>query len=262
MGPDEPNLVHFRWTRDEVMVVMVQTGDRVPREVGDQPSVSQRELARRAMHRAVNVVIAAWPLAIADAAARGYPTSASGSGDVVGIGSVCTDGGPTARTACTPAAAVAWLAELFDVIGIFLDPLFRVRGLQTGGWSAFSPAVISERWHMVIEPPLNAFPSGEHSRRRLYRLADMALRNWPPSLAAGDRVGGVTVGGRTVGGDLETCGLCAEPVAGGAADPIRRIDGVAFHKSPCWYRASLAKDRHPTRVATDDGRSRSRGGDA
>ena len=72
-----------------------------------------------------------------------------------------------------------------------------------------------------------------------------------PTLAKGDTIAGVTVGAR--GNLVEECGLCGNPVVGGAQDPIRRIDGQAFHRSPCWYTATVARARTPQRHPPQQG---------
>lgn len=70
-------------------------------------------------------------------------------------------------------------------------------------------------------------------------LANHAALLWPPPARPGVIVAGVTVGRR--GNNVETCGLCGDPVSGGHADPIRRIDGQAFHGKRCWF--TVARQR-------------------
>jgi hypothetical protein len=64
-----------------------------------------------------------------------------------------------------------------------------------------------------------------------------ARSGWPQPLAEGTKVSqdgrAVVVGARAA--QSEECGLCGELVTGGAADPIRRIDGAAYHAKTCWF---------------------------
>lgn len=68
--------------------------------------------------------------------------------------------------------------------------------------------------------------------RDIYHQADLALKHWTPP-PAGTTIGGVTIGDRD--NPVETCGLCDRTVLGGRDDPIRRIDGTAFHAKSCWW---------------------------
>ncbi len=67
-----------------------------------------------------------------------------------------------------------------------------------------------------------------HVSNQLYLAANMALKHWParPTRTAAP-------GGRP--NDIELCGLCELPVIGGHSDPIRRLDGAAFHAKSCWF---------------------------
>jgi hypothetical protein len=92
----------------------------------------------------------------------------------------------------------------------------------------------ADRWLKLVEKMV----------RDVLTIANMGQRLWPPTPQAGTRIRNITVGGRT--NQIETCCLCAQPVAGGHDDPIRRIDGDPYHKSPCWYVASRSRGVHPT----------------
>lgn len=90
-----------------------------------QPAVTQLEEHRRAMHRAVDRILDAWPRAHDDAQAVGFPagrgydaTGGGRSGFVIDV-----DGEPefvpatgVELAALNPGAAVAWLGEFYDVV--------------------------------------------------------------------------------------------------------------------------------------------------
>jgi hypothetical protein len=70
-------------------------------------------------------------------------------------------------------------------------------------------------------------------------LANRSQLLWAPTPRHGSTKAGVTVGQRT--NTVEVCGLCQEPVTGGHADPIRRIDGQAFHGRSCWFTVTRSR---------------------
>lgn len=61
---------------------------------------------------------------------------------------------------------------------------------------------------------------------QVVRVANLARANWGAAPKTGT-IGGVTIGART--STAEPCGLCNLPVLGGRDDPLKRIDGVAYH---------------------------------
>lgn len=186
--------------------------------------LTARDWAEIDLHHAVDIVVAAWPHARADVDAIGYPAHTGGGGGVD-----MDDGDWTATEAAALRVfdhASAWLAELHDTAVDWL-----------GYWPP--DGRLAQRWHPAVADHLDSWPAGDRARRRLFRLADTAKRRWPAPQSAGTRTGGTTIGARH--NDVELCGLCCQPVAGGAADPIRRIDGEAYHARTCWYPVSMGR---------------------
>lgn len=224
-----------------------------------EPRVTPLEENRRAMHRSVEVIIAAWPKAYDDAQAIGFPR---GRGyDAAGGGrsgfTVETETGEVEFVPATgvelaalnPGVAVGWVSELHDTVTRLLAAVWPARA-----WSlVWTPAGLAPVLHDAVDRLLGSWtlddlidadPRSANHRRDvfgLYRLADLALAYWPPPPKRGDRAGMVTVGER--GNSVESCGLCGDPVVGGRADPIRRIDGQAFHGKSCWF--TVTRQRQP-----------------
>lgn len=218
--------------------------------VDEVPLVSQLEVQRKALDKAVTTCLRAWPFARLDTEALGFPSS--GGDSTVGRGT-CTDGGPTARLgtlwAERPDPSVRWLVDLFDVIDGF-----------AGGasWVGYTEVRIGVRWHVWADDYANRFPAGRRARRewmvladKLYALADSGRAHWLDVLVSGRVVGGVTVGER--GNSSTLCDLCGEPIAGSHADPVRKVpDGQGGHKnlhrSPCWYTWATDQGVHPRQL--------------
>lgn len=188
-------------------------------------SISPYERVRAHAHADIDSCCDTWPTALLDAGCRGFPTAvmqprSSGEAELTSVESA----------AIRTDFATGWIVELGDVIALFGLPS-RPR---IGTWDGES---IRRPWHHAAEQVLNDWPPhAEQATKRLSVLANTARAHWTTRPAKGQTISGVTVGERT--NSVETCGLCQEPVMGGASDPIRRIDGQAFHKSPCWYRVA------------------------
>lgn len=196
--------------------------------------LTPHERTRRSMHRAVDNIARAWPLAVEDANARGYPSAVmqphTGGSESTSVESA----------ALRPSRAVAWLAELYDVQNLLFT--------NTAGHSyvLYTPSVFQQHAHAYVERMLRQWmPQTEQTIRRTITLANKAQLWWPPTPVKGATIQGVSVGQR--GNDVQICAYCDEPVAGGAQDPLRRIDDDVFHKSPCWYAASVSRGRHTSK---------------
>lgn len=212
-----------------------------------KPAVTPAEENRQAMHRAVDRVLGAWPKAIDDAEAigfprgRGYDTAGGGrSGFTVDTGGdlefVPATGVELA--ALHPTIAVAWVAELHDVVMAVTSAAWPARA-----WSlTWTPQALGPVLHAAVDRLADRFPAGGQVRRDLYRLADMAALHWPPPPKKGDKAGTVTVGER--GNTVELCKLCQEPVLGGHHDPCARIDGDPYHTS-CAKVVQISRGTHP-----------------
>jgi hypothetical protein len=195
------------------------------------------------MHQAVDLIAKGWPYALADCDVLSAAPNLRGRAyDGDGRQAQGDHADPTAEQALTAferhqlaaGPAAGWLAELADVQWMFLDRCL------TG------PVGFAAAMHALLDRTPTGWAPG--AVQRLFRLADDSYRWWLARPKAGSRLAGVTVGER--GNDVEVCGLCTEPVAGGASDPIRRIDGQAFHKSPCWYQVTMDRAGRPARRAS------------
>lgn len=194
-------------------------------------SLSPFEHIRRQTHRDIDTICDAWPTALTDAQARGYPTAVMQP--YTGTGSELTS---VEAAASRPDIAAAWITELADILLTLGLPATPQRPLA-------APQSRSNRWdgtnsrqplHHATERLLHAWPEHtNHTTQRISRLANTARVHWPRTPAKGTTHNGVTVGQRT--NIVENCKLCQQPVAGGHEDPIRRIDGDPYHGKSCWY---------------------------
>lgn len=218
---------------------------------------------RRAMHRAVDRILDAWPRAHDDAQAVGFPAgrgydSAGGgrSGFLVDVDGEAEFVPATGveLAALNVTVAVAWLAELHDVIeglcaAVWPGRAFSLVWTPTGLSGRLHEAVerVSAEW--TLDDLIDTDPRSPNHRRDvfgLYRLADAAGRYWPAPVRKGERAGTVTVGERT--NTVDVCVACGEPIIGGRADPLKRIDGDPFHvKNPagiwCYHQALRSRGR-------------------
>lgn len=190
------------------------------------------ERTRRALHRAVDNIARAWSLALEDANARGYPTA------VMQPSCGGSESTSVEQAAMRPSRAVAWLAELHDTQQL----IFKSRDGLT--YTIREPETFRGHAHAYVEHMLTQWmPHTEHAIRQTITLSNKATAWWPPTPKAGQTVDGTTVGQR--GNQTETCHSCGNPVSGGHADPIRRIDGFAYHGKSCWYNASRGRSYQP-----------------
>lgn len=239
---------------------MPETSSRRPPAL-TEPRSTPLEENRRALHRAVDQILDAWPKASDDAQAVGFPRGrgyGGTSGGQSGLRVPAEDGGGfdtvpatgVELAALNPSVAVAWVAELHDTVTRLLAAVWPARS-----WSlVWTPAGLAPVLHEAVETLfgswtlddlIDADPRSVNHRRDvfgLYRLADDAARYWPPPPRKGDRAGTVTVGER--GNSVETCRLCGDPVAGGRADPIGRIDNEPYHAS-CAKAVQASRGTHP-----------------
>lgn len=208
--------------------------------------LSQLEWHKKALLHAVDIVCDTWPRAISDLEAIGFPRGRSfdaapgGGGSIV----VADENGQPDRVPATGVeivalnahAAVGWVAELHDVTVRLLQAANPAAGVwpvpptPAGLSTVLRGAVghICATWQ--LDDIIDADPDSPNHRRDvfgLYRLADNGRRNWPPPPKKGDRAGEVTVGER--GNQVETCAGCGDPIGGGRADPLKRIDDDPFH---------------------------------
>lgn len=204
-----------------------------------EPHLSQRDWHARAMHRSVDVVCDAWPRASEDVQAIGFPSAvmqprSHATAELTSVEAAAVRG-------LRFGDAVGWIAELHDVAFALLaagwpNRSFSIDWTPVGLRPVLHTAVdrIAAGW--TLDDLVDFDPRSANYRSDVFglgRLAGRALRYWPPPPPRGSREGGVTVGERS--SSVETCGLCGDPVVGGRNDPIRRIDGQAFHGKSCWF---------------------------
>ena len=190
------------------------------------------ERTRQALHRAIDNIARAWPLALEDANARGYPTAVmqphTGSSELTSV----------EAAAMRPSPSVAWLAELYDVQRM----IFKDRYGNT--YTVYTTETFQQQGHVYVEFMLTQWmPHTEHAIRQTIQLSNKATHWWPPTPKPGQTIDNTTIGQRT--NTTETCTHCGNPVTGGHADPIRRIDGNAYHGKSCWYNATRGLTYQP-----------------
>jgi hypothetical protein len=183
---------------------------------------------RRALHRAVDRIIVAWPHAQTDSRARGYISSNYEQPGNTGSASVET-------AALQRSHADEWLGELRAI----WTELTHIGELpEMYGANDTTRGLTAMLFHKRVDQLTH-----EPTITRIIVLGNKAAAWWPTTPTKGDTIAGVTIGART--NSIEECGLCGKPVIGGHHDPIRRIDGQAFHRTPCWYAAAMSRGRHP-----------------
>ncbi len=192
-------------------------------------TAEQRANQVKAITSAIGRICDSWEIASDAAESRGQ----GGGSDDVAVSSSGSVGDPTGNAAMVADHAETWLrqsraalrllvaitpedADVPRWVGSFYPPTMRAALIRCG---VEAVALWPRNFGKLIA--------------RLVGLANTASNEWPPSPKPGERVGEVVVGKRAQ--TLEYCGECGQPVAGGAADPIVRIDGKAHHRNPCYY---------------------------
>lgn len=211
--------------------------------------MSPWERVRRCAHRDIDRICTAWPRALNDAQARGWGTGRTYDGASRSGASILVDDERIPVTsveaaALEPSFAVAWIAELADVLhecrrgggyGLRLDHE-RAPGVPWTGSNACK-AMHDALEALMIAPDRQAWRWAERTTARLRHLARLAFR-WEPPPKQGETVGGVTVGAR--GNLVEDCTACGMPAPTGRDEHGRPLvrrrgsDGAIFHTS-CYY---------------------------
>lgn len=214
------------------------------------------ERTRNSLLRSVDHILAAWPCALNDIAAIGYGTGrsydGSGGGGGLRVEILPASGDQPAVYEIIPATGVelaalrpsrgaGWIAQLGDLIIDLCRSSHHPSGVP------WTPTNARDPMRREVEALMLELPAGKHWPagpaelvKRIEILASTGDHWWPRQPPKkGSVVAGVTIGERA--NTVETCGLCQQPVTGTRSDPIRRIDGNPFHKSPCWY--TVTSDR-------------------
>lgn len=229
------------------------------------PNPEQKAHQLAAACRDIDTICAAWPDALEAERSRGY--GAQSPGPRAAASEVRVDasdplhvhqmppanaqgssfGDPTGNAGIAPAGeAAAWLYDARGVLGLLL----RSSGTEVWGerkWTGpFNPPAIIQTLKAAVGDVIEFWPTGtDRVLARLHDLANVARREWPPTPKPGTVVptpdGTVTVGKR--GSVIEMCAECKQVIGGGAADPLRRLDGQPYHLRPCWETARKRKQR-------------------
>lgn len=228
------------------------------------PSEAQKREQAAGLCRAIEGICDSWDDAVAAEQARGY--AAQSPGPRAAAGTVHPDAADPLHTRQMPAAPgkasafgdqVGNRAILDDRASAWLDAANRSLRLLL----AVSPVEIpvEHRWTGAFYPPnlrrtlcvaaedvVQMWPRNIAVLiERIHGLANEARAEWPPTPRPGQVIqtpdGPVKVGERAP--QVETCTECGGPVAGNAADPIRRVDGKPYHERPCWETARKRKQR-------------------
>ena len=222
-----------------------------------QPAQKQCDQIVHDLCKAIDRICDAWPAAFEADQAAGWPTRGGEPRIMLGKdGNPIKPGpddvrppeaDPTGDLAVRGRALLAerWLHEAVVVFRFLI-------------WFTPADAPGERRWSGVEEPPqlrrtakqasqdlVDAWPRNvEKLFRRVYKLADTADKEWPPTPERGAVVNGVKVLERSES-DVESvrCAGCGQPVGGGAVDPVVRLDDKPYHRNPCYYTAYRRRSR-------------------
>ena len=204
-------------------------------DIRRRPIDNRCAVVRADLDRAIDIICTRWPEAVAAHEASAYGTGS----ELSPIGSGGTSD-PTGNRAARGSTADQWLRQTRQILVWMLS--HTPSGITRGG--PFVPSKMTGTLKRCAAELVDWWPtltlaSGDsvsvgYIFDRLLSLADQALAEWPTTPTPGQEWDGVKVGGRAV--TLEMCAECEKPIGGGAADPIRRIDGKPFHASSCFFR--------------------------
>lgn len=217
-----------------------------------RPAPVQCQHIQAALCRALGTICDGWDSAMEEAAARGYSQHSPGPRSVQRAtgksfwdqlnartitpakeGPSYREDDVTSSAALIPDFAGEWITQATLHLKVLLSasPADAVGESRWNG--PWYPPALRSTFREAAEDLVRLWPMGcERLTQRIHMLANEAARRWPPKPKANEVIDGVKVGGRYV--EAEVCTECGGPIAGGAADPIRRIDGRPFHKRPCF----------------------------
>ena len=205
-----------------------------------KPLSSQRKFTREALHRAIEVICLAWTSAKESESSWGY---SSGKGfDGAGSSHVGSDMA-VAGPALQGNDSSKWLDNASETLTSLLACADATQSGRSPRWTGpFWPPKMQRTFCEAADEMVALWPARcERIFNRLYQLADTAAREWPATPAIGQEIDGIKVGERLP--QIEVCAECRGPVAGGAADPIRRLEGIPYHKEPCYETARKRRYR-------------------
>lgn len=193
------------------------------REFRPPPSATQKEVQLTALCSAIDVICGAWESALEALDARGWT-----SGERVSGGAISD---PTGSAALNGDVADKWLHDCKRNLGLLLGLSCGNGGLRWRG--PFVPPRLQSVLKRAAEDVIDIWPVNVALLiERIHRLANTARAEWPPQVHFGQIVDGIKVGEHL--NQVEMCQHCGKPVAGGQADPIVRIDGRPYHRTPCY----------------------------
>lgn len=201
---------------------------------------THRDFEKEQVVGSIGQICDAWPDAQLATEAIGFPT---GQGGRSGKGGHAD---PTANRAMTPDIAIDWMRRARVVLLLIL----RVSSAPGRAWvGPFDPkamrGALKEAGGELVElRPMNV----GRMFNQLYDLADQALREWPPTPVAGMKIDDVVVGEKAP--TWEMCGECRSEIWGGTTDPVRRLDGKPFHKTPCYETVRKRRQRSGLQAAS------------
>ena len=243
------------------------------------PWPAQREKTLEALHRAIDQICDSWDEAMEAHAARGYGKRSSGLRSAptkknpndpsdplhtstskpvsTKVVSFSDPTGQTVRDGPLGDQAERWLAAARG----YLSALLRFTSTEIAGsrkWTGpFYPVGFDARnrrkkdFHAAATELVEWWPRGcGHFIDQIIKLGGIAMTQWPPEVKIGETVetpeGPVTRGARRT---VETCTECGTVIGANAEDPLARIDGKPYHRSPCYQ---TVWQRNRRRVARDD----------
>lgn len=233
--------------------------------MANAPSPAQKERITEVVEQDVRRICRAWPLAVDEASVRGYRSNGGGvvptevrvdpSDPLHTRRSALTSakpaafGDPTGSDALRDDLAMRWLTDARTSL-LFLLATSAMQAPGERRWSgAFDPHKLEGSLCMAARDIVELWPMRVQGLLdKISRLAFDAAKAWPPTPRKGDVIDGVTVGGKST--TVEDCTECGGPIAGGAGDPLARIDGRPYHRTPC-YQTVWQRNR---RRAGDDSR--------
>jgi hypothetical protein len=185
-------------------------------------NLTPRQHTRQALHRAINRIAITWPQALEDADARGYTRGGAGEWRQGGAERDTT----VEAAALQPSHAVAWLAELGDLLDAYGVVNFRHTQAR----------IINQMLWVIQHEPVSL---SEHTIRQTIRLANVGCQYWPTLAKDSDKPKQY---------DAEPCMVCKVDAYPGDRRAIKtaagEVEGYA-HKKPCWYTITMSRGNHP-----------------
>lgn len=145
--------------------------------------------------------------------------------------------------------ATKWLDDARSLLALLLAISPADEPGERRWTGPFYPPRLRRTLHRAVVDAVELWPKNiSHFFDKIAGLGNEAAIEFPLSPKVGERIDGVVVGERAL--PVETCAECGKPVAGGAADPLRRINDKPFHQRPCYETARKRRQRAGVPLAT------------